>query len=138
MHIFRNEETDKVNLYESSIESIKFEDSALKIIFVVDWLESEENLNIVCKYCNLMDFCFKQIDSNVNVPTIVGFSYLKEGQEYTVQINLDYFGPVGYIRLKCTEFYFEVPSLPLEIGGNNHCIPWDPVKMKEPLGFCGD
>ena len=77
MHIFRNEETDKVNLYESSIESIKFEDSALKIIFVVDWLESEENLNIVCKYCNLMDFCFKQIDSNVNVPTIVGFSYLK-------------------------------------------------------------
>lgn len=135
MYIYKNEETDNVNLYESSIEVIKFEDAALNIKFVVDWLESEENLNIICRYCNSIDFSFKQTDSKVGAPTIVGFSYLKEGLEYTVQIDFDYFGPIGYIRFKCSEFYFEVPSRPREIGGNDHCIPWDPMDLKGPLGF---
>jgi hypothetical protein len=52
---------------------------------------------------------------------------VKENDGYTIQFNFDNY-PIGYIRLHCADFIFECPSHPLSLGGNEHRIPWDPMK----------
>lgn len=136
MNIYKNEDTDNVNLYESGIVGIHFNNGATQIVFDIDWSESYDAFSIVCNYCSMLDFCFKHEDEHLGELTITGFSYIKkvDGEGYTIQFNFDY-TPRGYIRLYCYEFYFHVPSSPSIAGGNNHRIPWDPVKLKDPLDY---
>lgn len=134
MDIYKNEETDAVNLFESSIIGIHFNNMGIQITFDIDWQEGYGSFNIVCNNCHSIDFCFKQEDEHLGELCITGFSYLKTDKEYTLQFNFD-FTPKGYIRLNCYEFYFHVPSSPLQRGGNNHRIPWDPIKLKDPLDY---
>ena len=70
----------------------------------------------------------------INHLEITGFSYLKDCNGYFIQFNFDNY-PIGYIRMHCTQFSFDAPSLPLSTGGNDHRIPWDPVKLKDPLDY---
>lgn len=129
MAIYRNKETDKVNLFESGIKGILFQKYGTEIIFQIEWSESDARFNIVCTDCRYIDFSFKHIDEFVGSPCITGFSYVKKGEyNYTVQFNFD-FTPKGYIRLDCSDFYFDVPSPPLQPGGNDHRIEGDESKI---------
>lgn len=133
MDIYRNEATDCVCLFESSIVGIHFYDNGTQIVFNIDWQDSYDPLTIVCNFCRMIDFCFKHEDEMLGELTITGFSYLKTNEyEYVVQFDFD-FTPKGYIRFVCSDFSFHVPSPPLQEGGNNHRIPWDPVKIEDPL-----
>ena len=130
--IYKNEETDSVNLHECCIKSIRFNKFATH--FYVDWHEGYGTFVIKCLYPEQIEY---NITSNyikktgnchnnvvINHLEITSFSYLKENDGYTIQFNFDNY-PIGYIRLHCIEFIFECPSPPLAPGGNEHRIPWD-------------
>lgn len=133
--IYRNEETDLVNLHDCCIKSIRFKKFATH--FYVDWHEGYGSFVIKCLYPELIEYNFTSNDSSttkfhqhnvvINHLEITGFSYLKENDGYTIQFNFDNY-PIGYIRLHCSDFIFECPSHPLSLGGNEHRIPWDPMR----------
>ena len=58
MAIYRNEETDKVNLFESRVKGILFRKFGTRIIIQVDWLEGYGRFNIVCNDCRHIDINF--------------------------------------------------------------------------------
>ena len=133
MAIYRNEETDKVNLFESGIKGILFRKFGTRIIIQVDWLEGYGRFNIVCNDCRHIDINFKHSDDTIGAPWITGFSYIKRGEyDYTVQLNSD-FTPEGYIKLDCSEFYFDAPSPPLQPGGNDHRIEGDEDAIEKDM-----
>ena len=136
MNNYKNEATDCVNLFESAIIGIHFNNRGTQIVFDIDWLEGDGDgpFTVECDCCHSIDFCFKHEDEQLGELCITGFSYLKTDKEYTIQFNFD-FTPKGYIRLNCCDFYFHVPSSPLQEGGNNHRIPWDSIKVKDPLDY---
>ena len=127
MYLYRNEETDKINLFESSIIGIRFLENGTNIVFDIDWSEGEKPIHVTCTFCSSIDFNFRHTDLHIGMPEITGFSYLKKGSRYAVQFDFD-FTPMGYIRLDCENFIFEVYSEPLQTGGNNHRVPNDPMK----------
>ena len=134
MFVYRNEETDAVNIFESAIEEIRLKDNGWNIVFIVDNPEGEEPIEIVCRCCDCVDFSFKQYPGQISAMVITGFSYLKndKGDRYTVQFDLD-FSYSGYIRLNCSEFLFKVSLKPIITGGNSHLIPWDPLYNKDDV-----
>lgn len=135
MCTFINEECDKVNLFESAILGISFCNHASKIEFIISWLEGYENekMTVICDNCSNIDFNFKHIDEQIGELVITGFSYLKKSEmSYWIQFDFD-FTPKGYIRLLCSEFSFNISSPPIQIGGNDHRIPWDLEKKVDNL-----
>ena len=132
--VFRNEETDLVNIYECGIRSIQFMDVETR--FYIDWHEGYGSFVIKCIYPENVEFHISSTDERMSgYPydhilikhlEITGFSYLKEKNGYTIQFDFDNY-PIGYIRLHCSEFVFEAPGSPLSSGGNDHRIPWDPM-----------
>lgn len=130
-YIYKNEETDLVNIHECCIKNIKFNKFATH--FYIDWHEGYGSFVIKCLYPELIEYNFTSKDERItkyydhcviNHLEITAFSYLKENNGYTIQFDFDNY-PIGYIRLHCSEFIFECPNEPLSLGGNEHRIPWD-------------
>lgn len=120
--IYINEKTDAINLFESAICAVYFDHAKSKITFELDWTEGYGRFIIECIHCTKIDFEVRSINDNLwDGLLITGFSYLKHNDNYTIQFN---FGleMEGYLRLSCDEFSFNVPSSPLQAGGNNHLI----------------
>lgn len=136
--LFRNEETDAVSIYESTIKGIFFKKYVT--CFCVDWHDGYGSFYIKCFYPEKIEYNFTSKNEKmnhyqhcvINHLEITGFSYLKENDGYTLQFNFDNY-PIGYIRLHCSEFIFECPSTPTIMGGNDHRIPWDPINMNNHL-----
>lgn len=138
-YIYKNEETDLVNLHDCCIKSIRFNKFAT--YFYIDWHEGYGSFIIKCLYPELIEYNFSSRDEKItkyyqnyviNHLEITGFSYLKEKDGYIIQFDFDNY-PIGYIRLCCSEFIFECPNLPTSSGGNDHRIPWDPLKVTDPF-----
>lgn len=137
-YVYKNEETDNVSIYECPLKCIKFNN--FETCFYIDWHEGYGSFVVKCLYPGMIEYNFtsksdKIVDYQwcvINHLEITGFSYLKDADGYTIQFDFDNY-PIGYIRLHCTEFSFEVPSLPLSSGGNDHRIPWDPVQIEDPF-----
>ncbi|RHV93063.1 hypothetical protein DXA95_11170 [Odoribacter sp. OF09-27XD] len=120
--IYKNEETDKVNLFESQIIDITFCPKGNSITFLVDWTENETPITIKCLYCSNYTFNVKSINSFLCTGFLItGFSYEKQEDHYTVQFNFD-LSQEGFIKFDCTEFSLDVPSLPLQAGGNDNLL----------------
>ena len=119
---YNNEETEKVNVYESKIIQIS-NDSNNNIVFLVDWLEGDP-IKIVFEETSDIIFDLKQnpvYKEWVGVLEIRGFSYKREKELYVVQFNFDTV-LFGIIRLKCKRFTFYVPSDPITSGGNDNML----------------
>lgn len=120
--IYRNEETDKINLFESQILDIAFTTNGDSITFLVDWTENDTPITIKCYYCSNYIFNVKSINKFLCTGFLItGFSYKKQEDHYTVQFNFD-LSMEGFIKFDCTEFNFDVPSVPLQTGGNDNLI----------------
>lgn len=120
---FNNEETDKVNIYESTIIRMS-NDSDHNIVFVVDWLEGD-NIKIVFKDVSDVIYDLKRNSAyekeQIGKLEIRGFSYERKDGLYIVQFNFDT-ELLGVIRITCKSFAFFVPSEPITIGGNDKMI----------------
>ncbi len=131
--IYNNEETDAVSIHESLIKSIVF--NQFETVFHVDWAQGYGDFLIKCSYPELVSFDFTTNDKYLSPNTVLNhleitdFSYLKNDKGYTIQFDFDSY-PVGYIRMHCSKFSFECPSMPLSPGGNAHRIPWDEAKER--------
>ena len=114
MKVYKNEDVENVNLFESALVGISFNHHATVIEFKVSWLEGYEDevIDVICNNCSDIDFAFKHEGDQLGELTITGFSYLL-----------------------CSEFLFKVPSSPLQPGGNGHRIPWDAMKKEDPLDY---
>lgn len=126
-YVYINEETDKVSIYESCIKEISFNQS--ETVFYIDWSQGYGDFLVRCSYPESVEYNFttktdKPNNIVLNHLEITDFSYLKDENGYTIQFNFDNY-PIGYIRMHCTKFCFESPSLPLCSGENGHRIPWD-------------
>ena len=125
--LFVNEETDKVNLYESSFISIE-NDSSLKVTkILVDWCEGDPYLELICENCSDFNLEIAKDSGYENWSEqleITGFSYLKTKDGYIVQINFDRVN-IGFIQLKCSKFFINAPEEPKTEGGNSHRIIGD-------------
>ena len=125
--LFINEETDKVNLYESHLISMESDSSLGVTKFLVDWCEGDPYLELICENCS--DFNL-EIAKSPNFEKwcgqleITGFSYLKTKEGYIVQINFDMVC-IGFIQLKCSKFFINTPEDPKQEGGNSHRIIGD-------------
>lgn len=121
---FRNEETDKVNLYESKIKNIVFDHDASKIEVIVDWTEGDD-IKIIFEDCQNLMIDLKHnlsLEENLlGVLEISGFSYKRLNRGYIVQFNFD-FNLTGMIRFTCQNFTFCTPSIPIQNGGNDNLI----------------
>lgn len=121
---FRNEETDRVNLFESKIEKIMFGHETSRIEFLIDWTEGD-HVRVIFENCHNLIIDLKHhigLDDNLlGVLEISGFSYKQIDKEYIVQINFD-FNLTGIIQFKCQSFTFHTPSVPIQNGGNDNLI----------------
>lgn len=139
-YLYINEETDAVSIYECLIKGITFSSFETKIY--IDWCQGYGSFVIKCLYPTMIEYNFSSIseeDSNcrnmvINHLEITGFSYLKDDNGYFIQFNFDNY-PIGYIRMHCTQFVFDAPSLPTVAGQNDHRIPWDSTKIEDPLSY---
>lgn len=133
-NVYINEQTDNVSLHESCIKKVIF--NSFETVFYVDWSQGYGDFLIRCLYPELVEYNFSTINEYLprntvlNYLEITEFSYLKDENGYTIQINFDNY-PVGFIRMHCSEFRFECQSLPPCAGGNGHRIPWDPMKEED-------
>lgn len=139
IYIYTNEETDAVSIHECLIKNICFGKFETRIY--IDWSQGYGSFVVKCAYPSMVEYNFTTISDDefrdchrmvLNHLMISSFSYLKDNDGYFVQFDFDSY-PVGYIRMHCTQFTFEAPSLPLYAGGNEHRIPWDPIKIEDPL-----
>ncbi len=120
---YTNEETDKVNIFESVISQIS-NDSNHNIIFIVDWLEGD---NVRIEFNGISNVTFDLMRNLsydkelIGTLEIRGFSYKRENGLYIVQFNFDTV-LLGVIRIVCQSFSFIVPSEPITVGGNDNMI----------------
>ena len=103
---YLNEDSDIVNIYESEIKGLFFSPEDMDCTIIIEWAEGDEII-IECKKCSFYGFIFDSKDNSLPLDglTIHGFSYLKNGDYYIVQINFNC-NPVGFIRIHCSSFEF--------------------------------
>ena len=79
MKVYKNEDVENVNLFESALVGISFNHHATVIEFKVSWLEGYEDevIDVICNNCSDIDFAFKHEGDQLGELTITGFSYLK-------------------------------------------------------------
>lgn len=138
-YVYINEETDSVSIHECLIKNIRFNKFATH--FYIDWSQGYGTFVIKCLYPELIEYHITSSPDKIgyqncviNHLMITSFSYLKDEEGYTIQFNFDDY-PIGYIRMHCIEFIFECPSPPIAAGGNEHRIPWDPIKPIDALDY---
>lgn len=120
--IYKNEQTDKVNLFESQITEIIFNQKGDSITFLIDWTEDDKKIIVRCEYCSNYRFIINSINNNLCTGLLItGFSYKKVERYYVVQFNLG-LDMEGIITFNCYGFSFEVPSIPTQNGGNDGLI----------------
>lgn len=120
--IYKNEKTDKINLFESQIINIAFCTQGDSITFLIDWTENETPITVKCDYCSNYTFNINSINNFLCTGFLItGFSYKKNENHYTVQFNFG-LSMEGYIKFDCTKFSFDVPGIPLQAGGNDNLI----------------
>ena len=120
---YNNEETDKVNIFESRIIHM-LNDSNQNIVFIVDWLEGN---NVKIEFNDVSNIIYdlkrnlayeKELIGELEIR---GFSYERKDGLYIVQFNFDT-ELLGVIRITCKSFAFFVPSEPITTGGNDKMI----------------
>jgi len=120
-----NEDTDRVNLYESTILSIEKDDNKHEIKFIVDWTEGDPYVIVKCEKCSNLIINLSHNNRYekkwIGTLEITGFSYIKKKDVYIVQFDFEHILS-GYIRLECHNFIFLTPSKPINIGGNDNLI----------------
>lgn len=125
LYKYVNEETDCVNLYESTILSIENVFTNKEIVFTIDWLEGNPYVILKCTTCSNMEIDIKHNDCYgmdwIGSFEISGFSYLRRGDNYIIQFNFEH-ALMGYIRITCKSFVCLTPSEPLSSGGNDNLI----------------
>lgn len=120
--VYLNEQTDEINLFESLIIDVIFNQKDETITFLVDWTENETPITVRCHYCSNCIFNICSTDNFVCTGLLItGFSYEKIDDYYIVQFNFD-LNMKGFIKFKCYGFSFEVPSTPIQTGGNDKRI----------------
>ena len=92
-NVYINEQTDNVSLHESCIKKVIF--NSFETVFYVDWSQGYGDFLIRCLYPELVEYNFSTINEYLprntvlNYLEITEFSYLKEENGYTIQINFD-------------------------------------------------
>lgn len=120
---YRNDETDKVNIIESSITGIYFDNENYQIELEVNWSEGLP-INIICEDVSNYSIDFENISEygcDIGDLEIRGWSYIKNKDKWIVQFDFE-FNPKGIIKISCSDFYFDVLSEPYSKGGNDNLI----------------
>lgn len=121
--IYKNENTDNINLCESAIMEILFHNTTPQVQFKINWTEGNPII-IGCENCTSWYIHFEnKSDNNSDIGDleISSFSYKPIENNWILQFNFN-FNPKGCIQVICSEFYFDVPSRPLSEGGNDNDI----------------
>lgn len=117
--IYKNEDIDRIILDESLILSIEWIYESRPIIQMsIDWCGQDDLKNeivflkmqtkLVFDFAGDIDFNFKHSGPwNSGALEITSFSYVKIESVYNIEFLFD-FSPVGYIKFRCTDFYFEI------------------------------
>lgn len=125
-----NEETDAINLFESKLCGIIFDEDGTYLTIIIDWIDGigdfeSEKITFLGKYCSnfqcsfrTLDCCLRDLSSGF---FITGFSYKKLERRYLVQFNFE-LDVDGYFRFECDEFSIETVGEPLQPGGNDNLI----------------
>lgn len=125
LYKYMNEETDCVNLYESTILSIENDLNNKEILFIIDWTEGNPYVLLKCKTYSNVEINILHNEKYgkdwIGTFEITGFSYIKREDNYTVQFNFEH-TLTGYIRIECKSFVCFTPSEPLSCGGNDNLI----------------
>lgn len=119
-----NEETDNVNLFESTIIGIKLDANTSNMELTIDWTESD-NISFIFENCRDLKIDLKHhsdfLENETGILEITGFSYKRVNEEFIIQFDFD-FNLVGQIQFKCMRFVLYTPSLPMQSGGNDNLI----------------
>lgn len=128
--IYKNEETDAINLFESFLSGIIFDEDKTTLTILIDWKDGSgdtqlERISFVVRYCSKFQCSILQ-NEYFKLPLcygfeITGFSYKKVEEGYIVQFNFD-LSTEGYLRFYCYEFSIETVGKPLQQGGNDNLI----------------
>ena len=119
---YKNEESDNINLIESWINRIDFNNESREVHFEFEWTEGD-SLTCVCNiFSNFEMRTSYSPYGSLGALEISGFSYLKRNNGYIIQFNFDYPPSIGYIKLYCKDFYFITSSPPIQKGGNDNRI----------------
>ena len=120
---YDNEQTDCVNVYESSIIQIST-DQNNNFEFLLDWLEGDY-ARLLFESTSKIVFDLKRnpiYGNNFSGKLeIRGFSYKQDEGSYTVKFDFDT-DFLGTICFKCKNFSFYVPSAPISNGGNDYLL----------------
>lgn len=120
--IFKNEEVDKIILDESSIIGIRWVNNPngnpVDIEMEIDWNGQKDfandfdlmNIKTTMYFSLVHDaqFCFEYASGNTmgNIG-ISSFSYIKNDFIFDIIFNFE-FGPIGFIKFRCADFYFKI------------------------------
>ena len=123
--LYINDEIDKVNIYESSIQAIDFSQYPAVLTVHIDWAEGNP---IILQFIDCMEFdCDLSPNKKINIPNflvnleIQGFLYPKINNIYHVQLN--FLGePKGYIKIRCASIQITTTSRPITEGGQSYSI----------------
>lgn len=128
--VYKNEETDAINLFESFFSGIIFDEDKTTLTILIDWKDGSgdtqlERISFVVRYCSKLQCSIRQ-NEYFKLPLcygfeITGFSYKKVEEGYIVQFNFD-LSTEGYLRFYCYEFSIETVGKPLQQGGNDSLI----------------
>lgn len=126
--IYKNEETDAVNLFESFVSGIIFDDHGTYLTILIDWIDGSgdaqtERISFTGKYCvnfqcDVQPFEYYKKALCIGFE-ITGFSYKKIDYGYLVQFDFNV-STKGYLRFECEEFSIEAVGEPLQPGGNDN------------------
>lgn len=128
--IYKNEETDAINLFESFLSGIIFDEDGTTLTILIDWKDGSgdtqlERISFVVRYCSKFQCSIRQ-NEYFKLPLcygfeITGFSYKKLDHGYLVKFDFN-LSTNGYLRFECDEFSIEAIGEPLQRGGNDSLI----------------
>lgn len=128
--IYKNEETDAINLFESFLSGIIFDEDGTTLTILIDWIDGSgdtqtERISFIGKYCvnfqcDIQPFEYYKNALSVGFE-ITGFSYKKLDHGYLVKFDFN-LSTNGYLRFECDEFSIETIGEPLQQGGNDNLI----------------
>ena len=108
---YGKENADGFNFFGSLLLGMKFHDRGAKMIFDIDGAFGEiSEIRMVCLDPSNYKSEINSADpyNTISGLHITGFSYKKEMGRYSIQIFIDVEAQ-GFIKLNCSDFYFEEP-----------------------------
>lgn len=118
MHIFSNQELEKINLDESLLKGIawggnQFQDVTLTIDWCgqddlkeeIDFLKS--NASLYFEFVTELEFSIKFKPGTMGALEITSFTFELKDEIWSIEFTFKFY-PVGYLKFKCNNFKFAI------------------------------